>query len=479
MEKKGKIIALAALLVIVAGAAVFGILYGSRQSSAPGTAGNTGSAQIHFSGDDATASGAGISLDKNKVIINKGGTYTLDGEMTDGQIYVKVSDEETVTLSLNGITLSNKTEHPIHVENAKETILTSETDQVNTITAGTEVSVGSNKETQLAAIYSRDDLTVEKGTYRVTASGDGLHSNDDIMIKGGTIKIQCGDDGVHANEELKVKDGSITVTESYEGLEANQLMIEGGEHDITASDDGLNANGGQNSFGKGPGGGRGPGGARPGRPDADGDLDGVIPDGDQKKREFPQKAPKDMAQDTEDESADEGEDDGTNEEKTPNLIISGGKLTVDAQGDGLDSNGNLLVKGGEVFVQGPSSDGNGALDSGSESGGYCRIEGGTVIAVGSSGMAETFDDSSTQCSFRYNFENRFAENTEISILDEKGKEIFHYKNKREAASVVFSSPELEKGKKYTVKAGEQTKEMTLSDISSTFGTETRGMGGRR
>lgn len=481
MQKRGKIIALAVLIILVAGAVVFAVLYGSRQSAGPaGSSGsaNTGNAQIHLSENDTTASGAGISLDQKKVIINKGGTYSLDGKLTDGQIYVKVGDEETVTLSLNGVTLSNKTDHPIHVENAKETILTSETDTVNTITSGDGVSVNSNKDTQVAAIYSRDDLTVEKGNYHVTASGDGLHSNDDITIKDGSITIDCGDDGVHANEELLVKDGSITVKQSYEGLEANQITIENGEHDITASDDGVNANGGRSSFGGGSGGGRGFGG----KPDSDA-PDGARPDspdgfgGDASGMDASRQTDNGTTQD-EDESADEGKDDGTNTEKMPNLIISGGKLTVNAEGDGLDSNGNLIVKGGEIVVDGPSSDGNGALDVGTEAGGTCQIEGGTIIAVGSSGMAETFGDSSKQCSFRYNLESRFAENTEISILDEKGNEIFQYKTKKNGNSVIFSSPELEKGKKYTLKVGDQTEEMTLNDISSTFGTETRGMGGR-
>lgn len=138
MQKKGKIIALAALLILVAGAAVFGMIYGSRQTTAPsGSSGavNAGRAQIHLSEDNTTASGAGISLDRKKIMINKGGVYYLDGELTDGQIYVKVGDKETVTLSLEGVSISNKTEHPIHVENAKETILTSGSDAVNTITA--------------------------------------------------------------------------------------------------------------------------------------------------------------------------------------------------------------------------------------------------------------------------------------------------------------------------------------------------------
>lgn len=489
MQKKGKIIAFAVLLVLVTGAVIFGILYGSRQAAGPS---NSGNAQIHLSENDTTASGAGISLDEKKVVINKGGTYYLDGELTDGQIYVKVGDEETVTLFLDGVTISNKTDHPIHVENAKETILTAGTDVVNTITSGEGVNVNSNKDTQVAAIYSRDDLTVEKGKYNVTASGDGLHSNDDITIKGGNITIECGDDGVHANEELLVKDGSITVKQSYEGLEANQVTIEGGEHDITASDDGLNANGGPTSAG-GFGGGR-QGGGKPGfdrdnntgaggpggtKPDSADGFGGGVPSDDTNKQmsNRTQQDSDSTIQETEDESADEGKDDGTNTERTPNLIISGGKLTVNAEGDGLDSNGNLIVKGGEIFVDGPSSSGNGALDVGTEMGGVCQIEGGTIIAVGSSGMAETFGDSSTQCSFRYNLESSFAENTEISILDEEGKEIFQYKTKKTGNSVIFSSQELEKGKKYSLKVGDQTKEVTLSDISSSFGTETRGMGG--
>lgn len=93
-------------------------------------------------------------------------------------------------------------------------------------------------------------------------------------------------------------------------------------------------------------------------------------------------------------------------------------------------------------------------------------------------MAETFDDSSTQCSFRYNLESSYTENTEITILNEDGKEIFQYKTKKTGNSVIFSSPELEKGKKYTLKVGDKANEVTLSDISSSFGTESRGMGGR-
>ena len=42
--------------------------------------------------------------------------------------------------------------------------------------------------------------------------------------------------------------------------------------------------------------------------------------------------------------------------------ITGGSLTINSQGDGLDSNGNATITGGTVVVNGPTNDGNGALD---------------------------------------------------------------------------------------------------------------------
>ena len=53
-------------------------------------------------------------------------------------------------------------------------------------------------------------------------------------------------------------------------------------------------------------------------------------------------------------------------------------LLSDASGDGIDSNGNFYVKGGEIYVSGPENDGNGALDYS----GDAQITGGTIVAAG-------------------------------------------------------------------------------------------------
>ena len=79
------------------------------------------------------------------------------------------------------------------------------------------------------------------------------------------------------------------------------------------------------------------------------------------------------------------------------IKITGGTLEVDAEGDGLDSNGSIFLSGGTVYVNGPVSDGDGALDYN----GGADITGGTIIAVGSSGMAQGFSDSSAPVSYTH------------------------------------------------------------------------------
>jgi phage baseplate assembly protein gpV len=65
--------------------------------------------------------------------------------------------------------------------------------------------------------------------------------------------------------------------------------------------------------------------------------------------------------------------------------VTGGSLTINAQGDGLDSNGNASISGGTVVVNGPTNSGNGALDVNGE----LTVTGGRVAAAGSAGMVVT------------------------------------------------------------------------------------------
>ena len=313
-------------------------------------------------------------------------------------------------------------------------------------------------------------MMISGGSITIDAQDDALHTDGDMTISGGECILSTGDDGAHAELSLTVLDGKITVLTSYEGLEANQITLADGELDITATDDGINANGGSDGFsggfGGGFGGGRGGmggsfGGRRNDTNNHSGDM--TPPDGNAPSGNPPTMPGQDAADST-------TTDDTT--DKQPVLLITGGKITVNADGDGLDSNGNLRVEDGDITVNGPSNGGNGALDIGTENGGAGVIAGGTLIALGTSSMAENFDSTSTQCAFLVTM-NSFGAGETITITDSQGTVLYTGVTVKSANSVVFSSPDLTVGETYTVTIGSISATVTQSSTvvgnSNVFG----------
>lgn len=314
-------------------------------------------------------------------------------------------------------------------------------------------------------------LVISGGSITIDAQDDALHTDGDMTISGGECILSTGDDGAHAELSLTVLDGKITVLTSYEGLEANQITLADGELDITATDDGINANGGSDGFsggfGGGFGGGRGGmggsfGGRRNDTNNHSGDM--TPPDGNAPSGNPPTMPGQDAADST-------TTDDTT--DKQPVLLITGGKITVNADGDGLDSNGDLRVEGGDITINGPANGGNGALDIGTENGGAGVIAGGTLIALGTSSMAENFGSTSTQCVFLVTM-NSFGAGETITITDSQGNVLYTGVTVKSANSVVFSSADLVVGETYTVTIGSNSATVTQS---STVVGNSNGFGG--
>lgn len=308
-------------------------------------------------------------------------------------------------------------------------------------------------------------LVISGGSITIDAQDDALHTDGDMTISGGECILSTGDDGAHAALSLTVLGGKITVLTSYEGLEANQITLAGGDLDITATDDGINANGGSNGFsggfGGGFGGGRGGmGGSFGGRRNDTNNQSGDMTPPDNNNMTLPDNS---NMQTPSDDTTD----------KQPVLLITGGKITVNADGDGLDSNGNLRVEGGDITVNGPSNGGNGALDIGTENGGAGVIAGGTLIALGASSMAENFGSTSTQCAFLVTM-NSFGAGETITITDSQGTVLYTGVTVKSANSVVFSSADLVVGETYTVTIGSSSATVTQS---STVVGNSNGFGG--
>ncbi|MBU4438320.1 MAG: carbohydrate-binding domain-containing protein [Firmicutes bacterium] len=399
---------------------------------------------IQVTGDGATASNGVLTITKE-------GTYVVAGNLTDGQIVVAAADTDKVQIVLNGVTINCADNAPIYVKSANKVFVTLNKDTINTLT-DSAAYVQTDENTVDAVIFSKADLTINGGgTLNITTNyNHGIVSKDDLVITGGTYNITSANDALNGKNSVKIKDGTITINSSAgkgitsknaddttngyvyicggtitvknstEGIEGTAIVVEGGNINLTSSDDGFN--GASASAAETDTGGKGGGGAM---------------------------------------------------ENDANVYvsISGGTIHVNASGDGLDSNGSLYISGGTVNVSGPTNSGNGALDYN----GTADISGGTVVVAGSTGMAQSFSESSTQASLLYNLTSTCAAGTEIKLTDASGKTVVSFTPDKTYQSVVISSPELVQGSTYTLTCGSQTVEIPLTAMVTSNGQT--GMGG--
>ncbi len=352
---------------------------------------------------------------------DKPGTDTSDGQQSD-----KNSQSKDIA--------DNKTASSASSDTGSESASSTLSDADSTSTKG---------------IKSDGALYVNGGTFTINSADDSFHSNSDATINDGTYTISSGDDGIHADSALLVNGGTITVIESYEGLEGLNITINDGKIDITASDDGMNAAGGNDASGFG---GRG----------GDGFKGMQAPDAAQKSD-----SASDTAQTTgnitvaaqkSDNTSVASQDTDTASDDEMWMVINGGYVHVLAGGDGLDSNGDLTINGGEVYVDGPSDNGNSAIDYGEKSSFY--INGGTVVAVGSSGMAEDVSSDSKQQAAFVKLDSQ-ADAGDVTLKDADGNEIISYTAQKKYDCVIISTAALKEGQTYTLSASGNESEVSL------------------
>lgn len=437
-----------------------------------GTYDESEAVKITLSGKTAACNSSNVQIEDEVVTIKAAGVYVLSGTLTDGTIVVDAGDDDKVQLVLDGVSITAADYAAIYAKNADKVFVTLAEGAENSLTvSGDYVQTDDNnvdavifakcdltlggtgsltvKDTTGHGIVSKDDLVVTGGTYTIDSQDhclnakdsvriadgtfnlscdeDGIHAgNDDqqdgyVYIKGGDINISVGDDALHAEGLLIITGGDIDVSKSCEGVEGYKILVTGGDIDVISSDDGFNAAGGSSGSGDnhdGFGGGPGMCGV-----DMDADSDAYI-------------------------------------------LITGGTININADGDGIDSNGCIGITGGSVYVLGSSDDGNGAMDYG-----ICAaITGGEIVAVGGSGMAQGFGDESTQCSALVNFDEWVDAGETITLTDSDGKEVLSYKVDKKFNSVVISTSDMKQGETYTLTVGDQSSTFTLDDITYSEGS---------
>lgn len=311
------------------------------------------------------------------------------------------------------------------------------------------------------------NLIINDGTFEIDSYDDSIHSNNYINIKNGSFSLSSGDDAIHADNKIVIDNGNIDVLKSYEGIEAFEIIINDGDINIVASDDGINSaskssSNDNNDFSKNM-----PDDVKNlnNKPENMEDFDsqnGNKPEDmenfDPKNGNRPDKNMEDFDPTSNDKPADNNikpnfEDIGVNNDSDIAIItINGGSIYVSANGDGVDANGSIYMNGGKLIINGPTDNGNAALDYDKE----IKITGGILVASGFSGMALNTSNSSTQNSIMINFSETINNSELISIFDSNDNEIFTYSSSKKYQNIVISIPDLKKGETYTIYKGGST-----------------------
>lgn len=297
-------------------------------------------------------------------------------------------------------------------------------------TEETETEETSNKGVKAGVL-----LDVTGGEYSINSLDDAFHVNGNANIYSGNFTIASTDDGIHADAALLIDGGTIQITESYEGLEAYSMTINGGEITLKAADDGINIAGGNDNSNE-----QGMRGGDPFMEASSGDA----------------------------------------------LTVNDGTLVVSADGDGLDSNGALYIKGGSVTVNGPTNGGNGTIDYGSE----FIVSGGTLLTSGCNGMHQIPSDNSTQPVINVILDTAGKAGDTITLKDSNGNALLTYTAEKAYQALILSSPDIQAGQTYTLVSGETETEITtdsenmvtnVGDTSqmNTMGNKGGGRGNRQ
>ncbi|MDR1917644.1 MAG: carbohydrate-binding domain-containing protein, partial [Christensenellaceae bacterium] len=322
------------------------------------------------------------ALKGNDSITISGGKFVLnsasDGIKTDDE-----SDDSRI------ITISNAEINIVSVNDAFQTttdlIINSGTIKAKT-GGGSAISAGADSAKGLKAGNS---IIINGGDIDIDSNDDSIHSNGTITIVGGNLVLASADDGIHADTNITISGGEIEISKSYEGIESTNINLDGGTVRLNSTDDGINISGGKDSS------------ATITRPGQGGRNQGGMHGG-------------------------ETVINGT-------LTITNGNYLINAEGDGLDSNGNIVMSGGTMLVYGPAKGGNEPVDFN----GTFTLSGGNLFAFGVGTLSQKSISSSIK---GFTASVTMNVNTNFAILDNSSNTIFAFKLLKSTKTMLIVSP---------------------------------------
>ena len=450
----------------------------------------------------------GVSVENGTITITSGGTYRLTGEYS-GQVKIEAAKTDTVRLVLDNAKITNSTGAAINVVSAAEAIIYTAAGTTNTVADEANYTATGDNDPD-AAIYSTANLTltgegslsvkgayeegihttgglvIASGTLEVNAANTGIKGKDYVDITGGivnvtaaqdgikstntddesmgftrlsagSVTVSAGDDGLKAPRTLEISGGTLNIEKSNEGIEAQYINILDGDVTVNSSDDGINASLKDSSSDASSDTTSGTATAgQQTQQNQNGQVQqapaggGAASGGSQGSTGQNQNMPQPPAGGTGQPPADgamPGGGGGTFEVVDAAINISGGTVTVNAEGDGIDSNGTATFSGGTVTVNGPAAGGNNALDSN----GDLLLDGGTVTAGSTADMFEAPSSASTSGYLKITDSSALTQGSTVQVTDSSGTVVANYKITTSGVQLVLvSNKNIVKGQSYTV-----------------------------
>ena len=461
--------------------AVSGTTAGTSTSNA--AAGQTLDAQTHYTNEDLTWDSSdektidlanptatdGVSVENGTITITSGGTYRLTGEYS-GQVKIEAAKTDTVRLVLDNAKITNSTGAAINVVSAAEAIIYTAAGTTNTVADEANYTATGDDDPD-AAIYSTANLTLTgegslsvKGAYEegihttgglviasgtldvnaantgikgkdyvditggivnVTAAQDGIKStntDDESMgftrLSAGSVTVSAGDDGLKAPRTLEISGGTLNIEKSNEGIEGQYVNVLDGEVTVNSTDDGINAS----------------------LPAADKVDDDGDADQEQEPADGAGAAPVDA-----------------------DVNISGGTVVVNADADGIDTNGNAVFTGGTIIVNGPIAGGNRAIDFD----GKLLLNGANVTTGSAAEKFQTPSTESTSGHLKIVNNAALTQGKTVQVADSSGEVVANYKITKSGVQLVLvSNKNIVKGQDYKVYVASGDVDIDSTDVAN-------------
>lgn len=207
-------------------------------------------AVVEFNGTEIKTESSAVSVSGNKVMLLEEGTYILRGQALDAMVIVNADKKAKVQIVFDGVDITSATSAPIYVQEADKVFVTLNAGTSNYLAnGGSFVAIDDNNID--SAIFSKQDLTLNgSGTLSVKSpAGHGIVSKDDLVITGGEYNVTAAGHALDANDSVRIANATFNIEAGKDGIHADNnvdaslgfIYLDSGVYTIKAKGDGISS----------------------------------------------------------------------------------------------------------------------------------------------------------------------------------------------------------------------------------------------